>query len=159
MKSPAVCTCVIFSAPLQGAWVPCHVLRDTVLGLFVGGSGRRSAASFHNVNPDPRRTPVFGPPRTQSPDFYVLCPEFLRWLARILVPDFSSEFFSRIFLWFSRSRSHFETRKKNQGENQGTCAPARAGWCESLPRLVAEATQIPRIAEWRTLAAAGFCAR
>ena len=60
---------------------------------------------------------------------------------------------------FSRSRSHFETRKKNQGQNQGTCASARVGWCESLPRLVAEAPQIPRIAEWRTLAAVGLRAR
>ena len=112
-----MCTCVIFSAPLQGAWVPCHVLR------------------FHNINPDPRRTPVFGPPRIQNPDFYVLCPEFLRWLARILVPDFSPEFVSRIFV---PQAQPFWDPKKNQGENQGTCAPARAGWCESLPRVVAE---------------------
>ena len=144
MKSSAACTCVKFSAPLQGAWVPCHVLRDTVLGLFVGGSGRRSAASFHNVNPDPRRTPVFGPPRTQNPDFYVLCPEFLRWLARILVPDFSPEFFPEFFCGFSRSRSHFETRKKIREKIREPVRPlvwdgvrASQDWSPKLLRFLA----------------------
>ena len=86
------------------------------------------------------------------PNFYVGWPEF--W-SRIFRPNFFHEF----FVGFPAAAAISRPEKKNQGENQGTCASARVGWCESLPRLVAEAPQIPRIAEWRTLAAVGLRAR
>ena len=93
-------------------------------------------------------------------------PGFLRSPSRIstlavpnLVPDFSPEFFFPNFLvGFPAAAAILRPEKKNQGENQGTCAPTRAEWCESLPRLAAEAPQIPRVAEWRPLAAVGLCA-
>ena len=70
------------------------------------------------------------------PNFYVGCPEF--------GPGFFARIFFRIFCGFSRNRSHFETRKKSQGENQGPCAPlvrdgvrASQDWSPKLFRFLA----------------------
>ena len=156
-----MCTCVIFSAPLQSACVPCHVLRDTVwghcFGPFCWGLGETVCSSHFTMStqtPGARKLSDHHEPKTRIstfsvPNFYVGCPEF--W-SRIFRPNFSPEF----FVGFPAVAAILRPEKKNQGENQGTCAPARAGWCESFPKLVAEAPQILELQEWRTLAAVGL---